>query len=53
MGEYLDFEPPAKSAARLTSLGNKPLLILSKDASKGATPKPAAGLLIWDREQEG
>jgi pimeloyl-ACP methyl ester carboxylesterase len=56
LGEYMDFETAGKQAARLTSFGNKPLLILSKDPHwrKSATaPNAAAELPVWDREQEG
>ena len=56
LGELADFETAGKQAARLTSFGNKPLLILSKDPNlrkKGMAPNAIAGLPVWDREQEG
>jgi pimeloyl-ACP methyl ester carboxylesterase len=56
LGEYIDFENAANQEARLTSFGNKPLLILSKDPNSrknGISPNALAELPIWDREQEG
>jgi hypothetical protein len=54
-GEFKDFETAGKQAARLTSLGNVPLLVISKDQNsrkKGMTPKAIAEMPVWDREQE-
>jgi pimeloyl-ACP methyl ester carboxylesterase len=54
-GEYRDFETSAHEAARLTTLGNKPLLVLSRDPATinpGMTSNGIAGLKIWDKEQE-
>ena len=53
--EFLYFETTCKQAARLTSFGNIPLLILSQDPDRqrdGMTAKAIAELLVWAREQE-
>jgi pimeloyl-ACP methyl ester carboxylesterase len=55
IGELMDFETAANQAARLTTFGKVPLLILSKDPTRvitGMSPDAVAGLPIWDREQE-
>jgi hypothetical protein len=49
------FEASFKQAARLTSFGNVPLLIVSKDPDrrrKGMTADDIAELPVWTREQE-
>jgi pimeloyl-ACP methyl ester carboxylesterase len=52
-GEYVDFETAAKQAARLTSLGNKPLLLVSQDPARNSMdPKSKAWLPTWNREQD-
>jgi pimeloyl-ACP methyl ester carboxylesterase len=55
IGELMDLETAANQAARLTTFGKVPLLILSKDPTRvitGMSPDAVAGLPIWDREQE-
>jgi hypothetical protein len=55
LGEYMDFETADKQAARLTSFGRVPLLILSADPNarhKGMSANAIAEKPIWDREQE-
>ena len=55
IGELMDLETAATQAARLTTFGSVPLLILSKDPTRvitGMSPDAVAGLPIWDREQE-
>ena len=55
LGEYLDFETSAQQAARLTSFGNLPLLILSADTSvqdKSMNTDAIARQPVWNREQE-
>lgn len=53
LGEYIDLETAAKQAARLTTFGNKPLLILSQDPwRRGMTPTAKAESPVWNREQE-
>ena len=55
LGEYLDFETSAQQAARLTSFGKLPLLILSADPNvqdKSMSANAIAGRAVWDREQE-
>jgi pimeloyl-ACP methyl ester carboxylesterase len=54
-GEYMDFETAGKQAARLTSFGEIPLLILSADPNvrrEGMSANAIAGKPIWDQEQE-
>ena len=46
--ELMDFETSARQAGRLTSFGNIPLLIISKDP--GGREKDTE---VWEREQEG
>jgi hypothetical protein len=51
----MDFETAGKQAARLTSFGKVPLLILSADPdvrSRGMTANAIAGRPAWEREQE-
>jgi pimeloyl-ACP methyl ester carboxylesterase len=51
--EFLDLETTLSEAARLTSFGNKPVLILSSDPDhKGPHGRNAEQATIWDREQE-
>jgi len=53
--EFIYFETTCKQAARLTSFGNVPLLILSQDPDqqgKGMTASDIAELPVWAREQE-
>lgn len=55
LGEYMEFETADKQAARLTSFGKVPLLILSADPNarhKGMSANAIAQKPIWDREQE-
>lgn len=55
LGEFMDLENAAGQAARLTTFGKVPLLILSKDPAlviTGMSPDAVAGLSVWDREQE-
>jgi pimeloyl-ACP methyl ester carboxylesterase len=42
LGEYLDFETSIHQALRLTTFGNKPVLVLSRDPDSPS----------WEREQE-
>lgn len=50
---YRDFEAAAMQAGRLTSVGNKPVLVLSKDTHReGMDPEGVAEAPFWDREQE-
>jgi pimeloyl-ACP methyl ester carboxylesterase len=54
-GESVDLEISAKQAGRLTSLGSKPLLILSRDPDRRTdkmTLEEGTTLAAWDREQE-
>jgi pimeloyl-ACP methyl ester carboxylesterase len=54
-GDYVDLEVAAKQAGRLTSLGSKPLLILSRDPDQRTnrmTREDENELAAWDREQE-
>lgn len=49
------FEETCTQAARLTSFGNVPLLIISQDPDRrteGMTANDIAGLSVWAREQE-
>jgi pimeloyl-ACP methyl ester carboxylesterase len=49
------FETACKQAARLTSFGSVPLLIVSQDTDRlkeGMTANAIAGLPVWEREQE-
>jgi pimeloyl-ACP methyl ester carboxylesterase len=53
--EFLYFERTCKQAARLTSFGNVPLLIISQDPDRRTeemTPNAIAELPVWAREQE-
>ena len=53
--EFTDFETTCKQAGRLTTFGEKPLLVLSRDTeqeSKGASRQTIAAEKVWDREQE-
>jgi len=53
--EFIYFETTCKQAARLTSFGNVPPLILSQDPdrqSKGMKANDIAELPVWAREQE-
>jgi pimeloyl-ACP methyl ester carboxylesterase len=55
IGEVLGFDASTQEAARLTSFGQVPLLIMTEDAdrrSKDATPSDAVEAAVWDREQE-
>jgi len=55
LGEYVDLETSAKQAGRLTTLGSKPLLILSRDPGRRTdrmTPEDGNELAAWDRDQE-
>jgi pimeloyl-ACP methyl ester carboxylesterase len=53
--EFLYFETACKQAARLTSFGNVPLLIVSSDTDQrgsGMTENAIAERSVWAREQE-
>ena len=53
--EFPYFEDICKQAGRLTSFGNVPLVVISKDPGKfrqGMTADDLAELPIWDHEQE-
>jgi pimeloyl-ACP methyl ester carboxylesterase len=53
--EFLYFETTCRQAARLSSFGNVPLLVISQDPgrrSEGMTPEAIAGNAVWAREQE-
>lgn len=53
--ELMDFETTCKQAERLTSFGNVPLLIISKDTDlrkEGMTANDIAEMPVWAREQE-
>jgi pimeloyl-ACP methyl ester carboxylesterase len=53
--EFMDFETTCKQAERLTSFGNIPLLIISKDTElrkDGMTARAIAEMPVWAREQE-
>lgn len=50
---YRDFEAAAEQAGRLTSVGSKPVLVLSKDGHRsGMDQSQVAEAPFWDREQE-
>jgi pimeloyl-ACP methyl ester carboxylesterase len=54
-GEFMYFEMTCKQAARLTSFGRIPLLIISQDPDRrreGMTANSIAELPVWAREQE-
>jgi pimeloyl-ACP methyl ester carboxylesterase len=48
------FEQSSKEAERLTTFGNKPLLVITRDADfrKGMSPRAMAASPIWEAEQE-
>lgn len=53
--ELIYFEAASQQAARLTSFGKVPLLIISQDPdrrSPGMAPDDIAGNAVWAREQE-
>jgi len=53
--ELSDFEKSCGEAARLTSFGNIPLLIISRDPDLprvGMTDRQIAQEVVWNREQE-
>jgi pimeloyl-ACP methyl ester carboxylesterase len=51
--EFMYFETTCKQAARLTSFGNVPLLIISQDPDRqGMTASAIAEQPVWAREQE-
>ena len=50
--EYVDFEQSAQEAAQLTSLGDKPLLILSRDPSQISRNARKQDAMAWERMQE-
>jgi hypothetical protein len=53
--EFMYFETTCKQAARLSSFGNVPLLIVSQDPDRrreGMTANAIAELPVWAREQE-
>lgn len=55
VGEFLSFEEDGREAARLTSFGNLPELVISQDPNRpqaGWTPDAIAAQPIWDRMQE-
>jgi pimeloyl-ACP methyl ester carboxylesterase/MFS family permease len=54
-GEYVDFAEAAKQVAHHTTLGGKPLLILSEDPDRRTEETSSAEVAVfqaWDREQE-
>lgn len=54
MADYLGFEEASKQAGRLTYVGEKPVLVLSKDPNRpGMNQKALAEAPYWEREQEG
>ena len=52
--EYMYFEEASRQAGRLTSLGEVPLLIISRDPEleKDSPPEDVAGEQAWAKEQE-
>ena len=55
LGEWMDFETAGHQAARLTSFGPVPLLVMSQDPDRpktGWTADAIAAQPIWNREQE-
>lgn len=48
------FEQSSRQAGRLTSLGSKPLLVISRDSDfqEGVSAQALSEMTIWDREQE-
>jgi pimeloyl-ACP methyl ester carboxylesterase len=55
LGEFLDLDDALKQAARLTSFGEIPLLILTRDTGKiqsGMSHDAIAGIAVWEHEQE-
>jgi hypothetical protein len=55
LAEFLNFEVSGREAERLTSFGDRPLLVLSQDPERpkpGWTADAIAGQPIWNREQE-
>jgi pimeloyl-ACP methyl ester carboxylesterase len=53
--EIADFDTSLQQAGRLTSFGDVPLLVLSRDitlSEKNQTPQAIARNQVWDREQE-
>jgi pimeloyl-ACP methyl ester carboxylesterase len=53
--EFMDFETTCKQAERLTSFGNVPLLIISKDTdlrTEAMTADAIGEMAVWAREQE-
>ena len=55
LGEFLNFEVSGREAERLSSLGERPLLVMSQDpdrSKQGWTADAIAAQPIWFREQE-
>lgn len=55
LGEFLNFETSGREAERLTTLGDRPLLVISQDPDRsktGWTADAIAGQPVWNREQE-
>jgi pimeloyl-ACP methyl ester carboxylesterase len=53
--EIMDFEQSCNEAGRLKSLGNVPLLVISRDPERkidNPTVQRIAGQRVWDQEQE-
>jgi pimeloyl-ACP methyl ester carboxylesterase len=53
--EFIDFEATANEAARLTTLGHIPLLVISRDIRRPGAENDADAIVedaVWDREQE-
>ena len=53
--EFIDFEQTCNQAGRLTSLGNMPLLVISRDPDRkldNPTAQHIAGQRVWNQEQE-
>jgi len=52
--ELNDFETSSRQAGRLTSFGDKPLLVITRDPDvrRGLSPQGIAQIPFWQREQE-
>ena len=53
--EFLNFETSGREAERLTTFGDRPLLVISQDPDRsktGWTADAIAGQPVWNREQE-
>lgn len=55
LGEFLNFETSGREAERLTSFGDRPLVVISQDPERpkhGWTADAVAAQPVWNREQE-